>query len=149
MIFIASQSMADWSIEEVDATVGDYFSMLAAELSGVPYNKAAHRRALMKRLSRRSEQSIEYKHANISAMLIVLGFAYISGCKPRSNYQGLLSDVVSERLASDVQLLNVAAADADRPIVVSEVDNILRVITTPPVGQHRGHETARERRKPI
>lgn len=130
----------DWSREEVDATVEDYFAMLAAELSGVPYNKAAHRRALIERLSGRSEQSIEFKHANISAVLIDLGFPYISGYKPRSNYQGLLYDVVSERLASDGHLLNVAAADADRPIVVPEVDDILRVITTPPGMQHRGQD---------
>lgn len=128
----------EWSREEVDATVADYFAMLAAELSGVPYNKTAHRRALIKNLSGRTEQSIEFKHANISAVLIDLGFPYISGYKPRSNYQSLLHDVVSERLASDGQLLNVAAADADRPIVVPEVEDILRVITTAPSIQSRG-----------
>jgi len=44
--------------------------MLAAELAGAPYNKAAHRRALLPRLQNRSEQSIEFKHANISAALL-------------------------------------------------------------------------------
>ncbi|MCX5926696.1 MAG: DUF3883 domain-containing protein [Cyanobium sp. LacPavin_0920_WC12_MAG_63_22] len=123
--------------------MADYFAMLAAELSGVPYNKAAHRRALIKRLSGRSEQSVEFKHANISAVLIDLGFPYITGYKPRSNYQGLLHDVVSERLESDSQLLNVAAADADRPIVVPEVEDILRVLTTPPAMQPRDQEPSR------
>jgi len=53
MVFKASREMAtDWSREEVAETVADYFAMLAAELSGVPYNKAAHRRALIKRLFR-------------------------------------------------------------------------------------------------
>ncbi len=133
----------DWSREEVVSTVTDYFAMLAAELSGVPYNKAAHRRALIERLSGRSEQSVEFKHANISAVLIKLGFPYIAGYKPRSNYQSLLHDVVSERLLSDGQLLNVAAADADRPIVVPEVKDILGVLTMPPSIQPRVHEPGR------
>lgn len=127
----------DWSREEVEATVADYFAMLAAELSGVPYNKAAHRRALIRLLADRSEQSIEFKHANISAVLVDLGSPYISGYKPRFNYQGLLYAVVSERLATDVQLQTVAAADADRPIVVPEVEEILRVLVAPPTPQPR------------
>lgn len=139
----------DWTREEVVATVADYFAMLAAELSRVPYNKAAHRRALIEQLSSRSQQSVEFKHANISAVLIDLGFPYISGYKPRSNYQGLLYDVVSESLLSNAQLLSVAAADADRPIVVPEVDDILRVITTPPVMQDRGQKANRDSRSSI
>jgi hypothetical protein len=69
---------ADWSREEVEATAADYFAMLAAEISGVTYSKAAHRRSLITRLSGRSEQSIEFKHANISAVLLDLKFPYIS-----------------------------------------------------------------------
>jgi hypothetical protein len=63
-------SGADWTRSEVEAIVEDYLSMLAAELAGAPYNKAAHRRALLPRLQNRSEQSIEFKHANISAALL-------------------------------------------------------------------------------
>ena len=122
----------DWSREEVEATVADYLAMLSAELAGVPYNKTVHRRELVKVLHNRSEQAIEFKHANISAILIDLGFPYIAGYKPRSNYQQLLYDVVSDRLAGSPLLLNVAAADADLPIVVPEVDDILSVLISPP-----------------
>lgn len=122
----------DWSREEVEATVADYLAMLSSELAAVPYNKTAHRRELAKLLDERSEQAIEFKHANVSAVLIDLGFPYIAGYKPRSNYQQLLYDVVAERLAANPQLLNVAAADADLPIVVPEVDDILSVLTSPP-----------------
>lgn len=122
----------DWSREEVEATVADYLAMLCAELAGVPYNKAGHRRELVKLLENRSEQAVEFKHANISAALIDLGFPYLAGYKPRSNYQQLLYDVVANRLAGNPQLLNVAAADADLPIVVPEVDDILSVLTSPP-----------------
>ena len=123
----------DWTRKEVEVTVADYFAMLAAELSGVSYSKAAHRRALIEQLPGRSAQAVEFKHANVSAILIDIGFPFISGCKPRSNYQKLLCDVVVERLTSDLQLLSIAAADADRPIVVPEVEDILGVATTPPV----------------
>lgn len=121
--------------------MADYFAMLAAELSGVPSNKAAHRRSLLQMLSGRSEQSIEFKHANISAVLIDVGFPYITGYKPRANYQGLLYEVVADRLASDAQLQNLAAADADRPIVVPEVDEILAVLTQPPFAEPREQVT--------
>jgi hypothetical protein len=125
--------MADWTKVEVEATVSDYFEMLAAELSGVPYNKAEHRRRLLERLDQRSAPSVEFKHANISAILIDLGFPYIAGYKPRSNYQALLFDVVAECLASSPRLLKVAAADVDQPVVVPEVDDILSVLTAPPI----------------
>lgn len=106
--------------------------MLASELAGTAYNKASHRRALMPLLNGRSEQSVEFKHANISAALLDAGFPYISGYKPRSNYQTLLADVLAERMAYASQLQDVAAADADRPMVVPEVDDILAVLTAAP-----------------
>ena len=76
-----------WAKEEVEATVASYFAMLHAQLSGTPYNKSERRRQLLPLLNDRSEQSIEFKHANISAILLELGRQYISGYKPRSNYQ--------------------------------------------------------------
>jgi len=141
----------DWSREEVEATVADYLAMLSAELAGVPYNKAVHRRELVKLLNKRSEQAIEFKHANISAVLIDLGFPYIAGYKPRSNYQQLLYNVVSDRLAENPRLLNVAAADADLPIVVPEVDDILSVVTSPPTRSEpaRTAQQSQVRRRPF
>lgn len=122
----------DWTRSEAEAIVDDYLSMLASELASTPYNKAAHRRALMPKLLDRSEQSVEFKHANISAALLDAGFPYISGYKPRSNYQALLAEVVAEQLNRHPTLFKIAEADADRPMVVPEVDDILRVLTIPP-----------------
>lgn len=139
-------SGSDWSKQEVEAIVDDYLSMLASELAGTPYNKAAHRRALLPRLNGRSEQAIEFKHANISAALLDAGFPYISGYKPRSNYQALLVDVLAERVAGAAQLQEVASADADRPMVVPEVDDILAVLTAAPkpaTDIHKGAESTR------
>ena len=46
---------ADWSREEVEATVADYFSMLEAELAGTRYDKTEHRRQLLPMLDARSD----------------------------------------------------------------------------------------------
>lgn len=116
----------------MEVIVDDYLSMLISELAGTVYSKAAHRRAIKLQLSGRSDQSIEFKHANISAALIDFGFPYISGYKPRSNYQALLAEVLWERMASATSLHEIAAADADRPMAVPEVDDILAILTAKP-----------------
>lgn len=125
-------SATDWSRAEVESIVDDYLEMLGLELSGAGYSKAAHRRALLPRLDGRSEASVEFKHGNISAALLELGFPYIAGYKCRANYQALLAEVIAARLATQSTLLEVAAADADRPMVVPEVDDILAVLSAKP-----------------
>lgn len=125
-------SSADWSRSEVEAIVEDYLSMLASELAGTPYNKTAHRKALSAFLQNRSDASIEFKHANISAALLDAGFPYINGYKPRSNYQTLLAEILAERLEQSTALFTLAAIDADRPIVVPEVEDILASLTERP-----------------
>jgi len=83
--------MADsWSNIEVELIVADYFILLSAELKGEHYSKADHCRALVPLLSGRSGGSIEFKHQNISAVLINLGQQYIKGYLPRYNYQKIL-----------------------------------------------------------
>lgn len=95
----------DWSRLEVEATVADYFDMLAAELRGEPYNKSEHRRGLKPLLDDRSDSAIERKHQNISAILLELGERPILGYRPLSNYQQLLYDVVAERVAGESDLV--------------------------------------------
>lgn len=128
-------SRTNWSRAEVEAIVDDYLAMLASQLAGTAYNKAAHRRALLPRLAGRSEQSVEFKHANISAALLDAGFPYIPGYKPRSNYQTLLAEVLAEKLNQASDLMTIAAADADRPMTVPEVDDILSILTHRPKGR--------------
>lgn len=99
----------DWSREEVEAVVADYLAMLASELRGEAYNKAAHNRALQRILGRRTHGSIERKHQNISAVLIDLGFPYIEGYKPLGNYQDLLRSVIEDRLDGERRLQEIVA----------------------------------------
>lgn len=79
---------------ENDLIVADYFAMLADDLAGRPYNKAAHRRALRPLLNNRSDGSVEFKHQNISAVLKALGEVWINGYKPAFNFQEALEFAV-------------------------------------------------------
>jgi Domain of unknown function (DUF3883) len=90
--------MQDWTRDEVEATVADHFAMLRDELAGLTVNKAQHNQHLRNFLRNRSKGSVEFKHANISAVLTLHGYPYIDGYKPRANFQALLEQVVLEYL---------------------------------------------------
>jgi hypothetical protein len=134
----------DWSLTEVAATVADYFAMLEHELRGEPYNKKDHNRRLQELLRGRSPGAIEFKHANISAVLIELGFPYIDGYKPRANYQELLREVVSARLAGDTNVTAAAEAIVEAPAVdVPPIVSLADIIVPPPArdaDRNRGYE---------
>ena len=102
----------DWTDREIDLVVADYFEMLQSELLHQPYNKAERNRALQE-LIRRSRGSIEFKHQNISAVLQIIGRTWISGYKPRANFQNALIDGIERHLG--------AAND----IIVAEVEAVL------------------------
>lgn len=89
----------DWSDSEINAAVADYFAMLADDLADRPYNKAAHNRYLQDRIGR-SRGSIEFKHQNISAVMLGLGQPWIPGYKPAANFQNALVDGVLRWLAA-------------------------------------------------
>ena len=87
-------SMAgDWTDEQNDAIVADYFAMLADDIAGQLYSKAEHNR-LLQAVIGRPRGSIEYKHQNISAVLKGLGEDWIPGYKPAFNFQASLVDAV-------------------------------------------------------
>ena len=92
-------SNGPWTDEENDLIVADYFAMLAEDLAGNRPNKTEHRRALMPRLRNRSEASIEFKHRNISAVLMGLGEVWLTGYRPAVNAQRRLEDAVKRWVA--------------------------------------------------
>jgi hypothetical protein len=83
----------DWTDEQNDAIVADYFTMLADDTAGRRYSKAEHNR-LLQAVIGRPRGSIEYKHQNISAVLKGLGEDWIPGYKPAFNYQASLEGAV-------------------------------------------------------
>lgn len=102
-----------WDWLECEAIVQDYFVMLRDELVGKAYSKAEHGRNLLPRLNGRSISSIEYKHRNISAVLVEMGQPYVQGYKPAFNYQQQLKQVVLAHFAGhpyELEQFAVAAA---------------------------------------
>ena len=122
-----------WSLEEVAATVADYFEMLGHELRGESYSKKEHNRLLQRQLRARSAGAIEFKHQNISAVLIELGFPYIDGYKPRGNYQELLREEVVAHLDGDLAVASAAEAVVEAPAHrAPEPDALERVLVPAP-----------------
>lgn len=103
----AEKTSKDWSEREVELIVADYVSMMQAELAGQKYSKTEHRKRLLPLLNGRSEASIEFKHANISAALLRLNQPYIDGYKPRPNFQKSLLDAVEEQLPAIADIMAV------------------------------------------
>ena len=90
----------NWTGEELDLIVADYFSMLTNEVVGIPFNKAAHNRLLRSKIDR-SEASIEFKHRNISAVLEKLGLQKIRGYWPAQNFQTAIIDAIERYLVAN------------------------------------------------
>jgi Protein NO VEIN, C-terminal len=81
--------------------------MLERELRGEAYNKREHNRRSQLALNDRSAGAIEFKHQNISAVMIELGLPYIDGYKPRGNYQELLRTEVLGRLEGNGEIARI------------------------------------------
>ncbi len=84
---------------------------------------------------------------NISAVLIELGYPYIDGYKPLRNYQQLLYDVVSERVAAESGLQEIVALDVVQPADVPEVVDILSALEEPPRRRREPGRTLTDRRR--
>jgi hypothetical protein len=96
----------NWSDDELDAIVADYFAMLAAERAGEPFVKAHHSKALMDQIGR-THRSVEFKHMNISAVLRELGLPTIRGYKPKLNYQNAIFDAIERHLPANLSQLDL------------------------------------------
>jgi hypothetical protein len=106
-----------WSEREVRLIVDDYFSMLKAELANQKYRKADHIRALMPKLNRRSKGSIEFKYANVSAVLSQMHTPWIIGYKPRWNFQAALVGAAEQYLKSDDEFDSLALCAMEKPAI--------------------------------
>ena len=93
-----------WADAELDLIVADYFAMLQADLAGQQYVKAQHNAGL-RELIGRSRGSVEYKHQNISAVLLELGMTWLPGYKPAVNYQNSLVDAIDRYLSAHHALM--------------------------------------------
>jgi len=95
----------NWSDEELDLIVSDYFQMLNDEAAGRPLNKARNNRLLQSKIDR-SRSSIEFKHRNISAVLVRLGMPRITGYFPAENYQKTITASIDRYISQNPAVLH-------------------------------------------
>ena len=106
--------------------------MLKEEQAGRRFSKTEHRRALMDHIHR-SHGSIEFKHQNISAVLMELGLPHIAGYKPARNYQGAIFDAISGYLMKEPDPIPFAP----QPLMgLAEAQSLFEE-SPPPTGQSR------------
>lgn len=138
----------DWTDIEVELIVADYFSMLIDELNHVPINKASHRKALIPLLNNRSNGSIEFKHQNISAVLLGMELPFITGYKPRFNFQKeMLISKVQKYLLNHANIELVFSDFADQVARPREIRPFKEWLVEPPIVDQR--EKLQFARKPI
>ena len=87
----------DWSEWENNSVVLAYLDMLGRELRREPYVKTETNRRV-REATGRSKGSVEFKFANVSAVLNEMHHPYIRGYQPRSNFQDSLRDAVVRRV---------------------------------------------------
>ncbi|MBP2411755.1 hypothetical protein JOF48_000554 [Arthrobacter stackebrandtii] len=119
-----------WTDDENALTVSTYFGMLRTELSGERLNKAQFNRGLQESTGR-SRGAIEFKLANISAVLHQMKAFYINGYKPRSNVQSSLRAEVERQLRADSALESLMFRAVDVPVVNPAVDLVLQRTAAP------------------
>ena len=140
-----------WSNDEVEEIVADYFAMLRLELAHTPFNKKSRYRALAKRLTGRSEKSIEWKHENISAVLRDHNKPFIDGLKPAANYQGLLEQKTLEWLEGEPEFFEAAATSPivnPRALPITDFADIESLVEPPPT-EPKARRSDGVRRPPV
>lgn len=132
----ANKIGTNWTDDELDAIVADYFTMLSSELSGTPYVKSHHSAVLIAQIGR-THRSVEFKHQNISAVLEELGMPWIQGYKPKRNYQNAIFDAIDRYLSkngepatvreSRLSLMALPSAFVDPPILLEQQERPARL----------------------
>ncbi|HYN30827.1 MAG TPA: DUF3883 domain-containing protein [Dermatophilaceae bacterium] len=110
----------DWSDRENDVVVLAYFDMLHRELRQEPYVKAKVNDEV-RRVTGRSKGSVEFKFANVSAVLREMHHPFILGYQPRSKFQDSLRDAVLRHIGDRADL-EESALEAALRIAQSRVD---------------------------
>ncbi len=115
----------DWTLDEVELVVGEYFDLFERDRAGEHANKAAHYAAVARRLPRRNEGAVSRKYGNISATLRKLELPWVPGVTPQDNRQALLVAVVIDWIADHPDFFSDAPVQKRSPPTIAagvEVD---------------------------
>lgn len=137
-----------WTRLEVEATVAAYLHMLRLELLGQACNKREHNRQLQALIPDRSIASIEYKHRNVSAVLIECGVMPLTGYKPLFNYQHMLAETVVAALADDPKLDAAALHQVEIPAEAPRIDSFDGFVVDKPLPRMPPPQGVMESRRP-
>lgn len=118
--------------------------MLELELRGETFNKAEYNRRLRALLTNRSKGAVEFKHENISALMIELGLPYIDGYKPRTNYQELLRQEIILQWDTRPVLSQLASLVVSAPAPHLRTALVFEDVLTPAPMPARRHAAVRE-----
>ena len=121
LVALIPNERIDWTADENDLIVADYFAMLALDAAGEPFVKAHRARALMEHTGR-SHRSVEFKHMNISAVAAELGLPHVRGYRPMANYQSAIFDAIDRHLDAHPEVLGDDAFDPANPPPLGEGD---------------------------
>jgi hypothetical protein len=114
-----AEAGSNWTDEENDLLVADYFAMLGDELAGRPFVKA-HRNAAIVAMTGRSRGSVERKHMNVSAVLTRMGLPRIKGYLPAFNAQfDALTAAIGRYLSRRPEALQ---PDVEMPVMNPGID---------------------------
>jgi len=84
-------------------------------------------------VSNRTKPSVEFKHRNVSAVLLNLGLPYIDGYKPSKNFQRSLVDSVRMYLeANSALFVKLDQATESTPDALPKLDSWDRLFEAPP-----------------
>jgi hypothetical protein len=144
---MAERAGQPWTDEETRLCSRIYLEMLEAELQGTPYSKAEYRRRFRKHYPYRSESSVEFKLANISAVLEELDLPTISGYCPRRHYQKGLAPAVLDELHNPGSraILDRAARAAPTIAPVPNQPDYPSLLVDAPAGESEVHESVHTR----
>ncbi|MCY3898112.1 MAG: DUF3883 domain-containing protein [Caldilineaceae bacterium] len=101
-----------WTERENYAIVSDYLAMLEYEQQGITYDKTEYTQALIETTGR-SNESIEFKHRNISEAMGTLGLPWINGYTPLKCYQRSLHEAVKTHFEERPDLFAFLTGEAE------------------------------------
>lgn len=124
----ASTANADWTDDELAASVRAYVAMLRSELAGEPINKAEVNRQLRETaLGGRTKSAVELRMQNISSVLFDLRLPHIIGYRPARNVGSSVKLRIQQMLeANGLETLTMYQRTADERELAHKVTALMR-----------------------